>query len=49
MIEVILRDLDILWNDYKDALDVFGYEHQVTQNALRRWGAVNELTQKLGL
>lgn len=49
MINVILKELDILWNDYQNALEVFGYEHRITQDALRRWGAVNELTQTLGL
>ena len=49
MINVILKELDVLWNDYQNALEVFGYEHRITQYALRRWGAVNELTQNLGL
>lgn len=49
MINVILKELDILWNDYQNALEVFGYEHRITQDALRRWGAVCELVKKLGL
>lgn len=49
MIDIIMSEEKQLWLDYEECLEIMGEEHEITQNAMRRWGAVNELLKKLGL
>ncbi len=49
MIDIIMLEEKQLWLDYEECLEIMGEEHEITQNAMRRWGAVNELLKKLGL
>jgi len=49
MINVIMLEEQQLWKDAMLCKETFGEAHRITQDALRRWGSVNELMQKLGL
>ncbi len=49
MINVIMLEEQQLWKDAMNCKETFGEAHQITQDALRRWGAVCELVKKLGL
>lgn len=49
MINIIMSEEQQLWKDVMNCKETFGEAHQITQDALRRWGAVIELVKKLGL
>lgn len=49
MIDLIMLEEKELFDFYLECLDACGEDHEITQNAMRRWGAVNELVKKLGL
>jgi hypothetical protein len=49
MINTIMLEEQQLWKDVMNCKETFGEAHQITQDALRRWGAVCELVKKLGL
>jgi len=49
MVNTIMLEEQQLWKDVMNCKETFGEAHQITQDALRRWGAVCELVKKLGL
>lgn len=49
MNEIILKELNDLWNEYEQFNEVLGADHEATQRAATRWASINELVMKLGL
>lgn len=49
MNEIILKELNDLWNEYEQFNEVLGADHEATQRAATRWASINELVIKLGL
>jgi hypothetical protein len=47
MIDLIIQEHDILWNEYMEMLEAFGIHDEGTQSAGTRAATIGQLMQKL--
>ena len=47
MIDLIIQEHDVLWNEYIDMLDAFGIHDEGTQSAGTRAATLGQLIEKL--
>lgn len=49
MIDLILRQENLLWKNLQECIDKLGMNDPITDSAVSRWAVINQLVKTLGL